>query len=98
MVDSGVEAIERLRRDGRAVYDVVLMDVQMPEMDGYEATRRILALAPDLPVIGQAAHALREAQEKCFAAGMVAHIAKPIDAQALVKLLLKHVPAKRTNR
>jgi PAS domain S-box-containing protein len=98
MVDSGVEAIERLRRDGRAVYDVVLMDVQMPEMDGYEATRRILALAPDLPVIGQTAHALCEAQEKCFAAGMVAHIAKPIDSQTLVKLLLKHVPVKRTNR
>jgi PAS domain S-box-containing protein len=94
----GREAIERLRRDGREAYDVVLMDVQMPEMDGYEATRQILALAPDLPVIGQTAHALPEAQENCFAAGMVAHIAKPIDAAALVKLLLKHVPVRRNNR
>jgi PAS domain S-box-containing protein len=98
VASDGREAIERLRRDGRAAYDVVLMDVQMPEMDGYEATRQILALAPDLPVIGQTAHALPEAQEKCFAAGMVAHIAKPIDAAALVKLLRKHVPVRRDNR
>ena len=67
----------------------------MPEMDGYEATRRILELAPDLPVVGQTAHALDEDREHCFAAGMAAHIAKPIDPVALAKLVRRIVAAKR---
>ena len=83
-------------RDGREAYDVVLMDIQMPEMDGYEATRRILELAPDLPVIGQTAYALREEREQCLAAGMVDHIAKPIDLDALVELVNKHVVPRRS--
>lgn len=91
IVGNGQQAIERLRADGCRAYDVVLMDVQMPEMDGYEATQRIQAMAPDLPVIGQTAHASAEERDKCLAAGMVAHIAKPIDPEALVDLILKHV-------
>ena len=70
----------------------------MPRMDGYEATRRILELAPDLPIIGQTAHALGEDRDKCLAAGMVAHIAKPIDPAALVDLVRRHVPVKLANR
>jgi PAS domain S-box-containing protein len=92
MVTDGHEAVESVRRGGRHAYDVVLMDVQMPVLDGYEATRRILALAPDLPIIGQTAHAFGEERKKCFEAGMVAHIAKPIDPEALVKLLRQFVP------
>ena len=71
------------------------MDIQMPEMDGYEATRRILEVAPGLPVIGQTAHAFEEDRDKCLAAGMVAHIAKPIDPQALVKLVLRVLAGER---
>ena len=94
MVSNGREAVELILQDGRDAYDIVLMDVQMPEMDGYDATRRILELAPDLPIIAQTAHAFREEIERCLSAGMVAHIAKPIDPDLLVKLIRLHV----TNR
>jgi CheY-like chemotaxis protein len=77
--------------DGREAYDVVLMDIQMPEMDGYEATRRILELAPDLPVIGQTAHAMLDERRECLAAGMADHIAKPIDFRLLVDMIVRHL-------
>jgi PAS domain S-box-containing protein len=89
MVGDGKAAVDRVISDGPGAYDVVLMDIQMPVMDGYEATRRILELAPELPIIGQTAHAFDEERDKCLAAGMRAHIAKPIDPQALVRLVLR---------
>ena len=92
MVGNGREALERVLRDGRDAYDLVLMDIQMPEMDGYEATRRILELAPDLPIIAQTAHAFSEERARCLAAGMIDHIAKPIDPAELVRLVHQHVP------
>ncbi|MBS1139753.1 MAG: sensor hybrid histidine kinase [Proteobacteria bacterium] len=94
LVSDGKEAVERVIRDGRDAYDVVLMDLQMPEMDGYEATRRIHELLPDLPIIAQTAHAFSEERLKCFAAGMVDHIAKPIDPAMLGQIILQHVLAK----
>jgi PAS domain S-box-containing protein len=93
MVSNGRQAVERIARDGPAAYDIVLMDIQMPEMDGYEATRRIQALAPDLPIIAQTAHAFSEEREKCMAAGMIGHLAKPIDPAELLQLVRQHVPA-----
>jgi CheY-like chemotaxis protein len=92
---NGREAVERVRSDGARAYDLVLMDVQMPEMDGYEATRLIRQLAPALPVIGQTAHALPEEKAKCLDAGMLDHIPKPTDAVTLVKMVRRHVLAKR---
>ncbi len=94
LVGDGLAAVERVRQDGPAAYDIVLMDIQMPGIDGYEAARRILALAPGLPIIAQTAHAFTEEREKCRAAGMVGHIAKPIDQQELRELLHRHRPAK----
>jgi len=88
--ENGQEALERLEEAGVAGIDVVLMDVQMPVMDGHEATRRIRDLAPELPVIGLTAHALAEEREKCLASGMVAHITKPIDAEELVRAVRRH--------
>jgi len=90
-VGDGRQAVHRVLSDGRDAYDVVLMDIQMPEMDGYEATRRILELAPDLPVIGQTAHAMRDERRDCLAAGMVDHIAKPIDFAELVEVITRHL-------
>jgi PAS domain S-box-containing protein len=90
-VGDGRQAVHRVLSDGRDAYDVVLMDIQMPEMDGYEATRRILELAPDLPVIGQTAHAMRDERRDCLAAGMVDHIAKPIDFGQLVEVITRHL-------
>ena len=87
---NGAEAVERAKRHGAGAFDLVLMDVQMPAMDGYEATRRILEFAPALPIVGQTAHAMAEERSKCLAAGMVDHIAKPIDQDDLVAMVLRH--------
>jgi PAS domain S-box-containing protein len=92
VVDNGREAVERIARDGHGAFDFVLMDIQMPEMDGYEATRQIKAIAPKLPVIAQTAHAFSEERERCLAAGMIGHLAKPIDPQALLQLVRDHRP------
>ena len=86
--DSGAQAIARLREAGPAGIDLVLMDVQMPDMDGYETTRRLHQLAPQLPVVALTAHALAEERQRCLAAGMVAHISKPIDQAELIRTLL----------
>jgi hypothetical protein len=90
LVEDGRAAVEAVRNAGQDVFALVLMDVQMPEMNGYEATRQIHAFAPDLPVVGQTAHAFGEDREKCLAAGMLTHIAKPIDPDELVRQVLQY--------
>jgi PAS domain S-box-containing protein len=95
MVSNGLQAVERILQDGRAAYDIVLMDMQMPELGGLEATQRISELAPNLPIIGQTANAFAEDRDKCLAAGMVGYIAKPFDPEALVSLVLQHVKTRR---
>jgi CheY-like chemotaxis protein/HPt (histidine-containing phosphotransfer) domain-containing protein len=92
--EHGLQALERLEEAGVAAFDVVLMDVQMPVLDGLAATQRIRELAPALPVIGLTAHALEEERQRCLAAGMVEHITKPIDVDALIAAILRHA-AKR---
>ena len=96
MVGNGREAVEQVRASRGEAFDLVLMDLQMPEMDGYEATRLIRRLAPGLPIIGQTAHALAEERAKCLAAGMLAHIAKPIMPGRLVALIRQHAPVRAT--
>jgi CheY-like chemotaxis protein len=90
MTANGKEAVDRVARDGRAAYSLVLLDVCMPVMDGYQATREILALEPELPVIGQTAFAMAEERAACLASGMVAHIAKPIEIEELVRVVQEH--------
>jgi two-component system sensor histidine kinase/response regulator len=87
-VGDGAEAVQQVREMGVGPFDLVLMDIQMPVMDGYQATREIVRLAPGLPVIGLTAHALTEERNKCLAAGMVEHVAKPIDLGALLETIL----------
>jgi CheY-like chemotaxis protein/anti-sigma regulatory factor (Ser/Thr protein kinase) len=89
MVDNGRLAVEAVARDP-ARFDLVLMDVQMPEMDGLEATRQIRVIAPALPVVGQTAHVLPAEHAKCRAAGMVDTITKPLDLGPLVGIILRH--------
>ncbi|MEO6276250.1 response regulator [Roseateles sp.] len=87
---NGVEAIERLKREA---FDVVLMDMQMPEMDGVTATRLIRAMPEHvrLPIIAMTAGAMEHDVQDCLAAGMNAHVSKPIDARQLVRTLLAWV-------
>ena len=79
---NGLEALDALSHatEGQ-LFDLVLMDVSMPVMDGYEATCRIRALPQfrDLPIIAMTAHAMEEERQRCFAAGMDAHISKPLE-------------------
>jgi CheY-like chemotaxis protein len=84
--DDGIAALAVLEKE---TFNVVLMDVQMPRMDGYEATRRIRAQLglKTLPVIAMTAHAAKEAMEKCLAAGMDDYVSKPIDRARLLNLL-----------
>lgn len=89
VVGNGEQVVDAIARG--EIFDVILMDVQMPVMDGLEATRRIGQIAPDLPVIGQTAHALKEEHDKCLAAGMRATITKPIDIDLLAATVLAHV-------
>jgi PAS domain S-box-containing protein len=89
-VENGRQLVDWLRRDGRAAYDLILTDIQMPEMDGVEATRQILAMAPDIPILGVTAYTMPEERERCLAVGMVEHLGKPVDLNVLVAAILKH--------
>jgi signal transduction histidine kinase/DNA-binding response OmpR family regulator len=86
VASNGLEAVESVARQK---YDVILMDVQMPEMDGLEATRQIIARWPEKHprIIGLTANALEGDREKCLAAGMADYISKPIRVQELVEAL-----------
>ena len=91
LAHNGQQALDRLHELDPATFDIALMDVQMPVMDGYEATRQINSIAPSLPVIGLTAHAMAEERERCLAAGMEAHVTKPVDQDYLVTVLLQHL-------
>ena len=84
VANNGSEAIELLLREP-AGYDLILMDLQMPEMGGYEATEKIRAdpRFADLPIIAMTAHATAEEKQRCLDAGMNEHVSKPIDPTAL---------------
>ncbi|MCK4236764.1 MAG: response regulator, partial [Candidatus Krumholzibacteria bacterium] len=89
---NGVEAIRALEA---IPYDLVLMDLQMPEMDGFEATRIIRdsesgVLNHDIPVIAMTAHAIKGDQERCREAGMDDYVAKPVKPQELLQAIEKH--------
>jgi two-component system sensor histidine kinase/response regulator len=92
VANNGREALNMLLADGgNTRYDVVLMDLQMPEMDGYQATAHIRA-APslaELPIIAMTAHATAEERDRCLTAGMRGHITKPIDPELLYRTLVQ---------
>ncbi|MDR1732727.1 MAG: response regulator [Synergistaceae bacterium] len=91
-VQNGLEAVEAFKKNPEK-YDLILMDIHMPEMDGYQATRTIRSLgiprAAEIPVVAMTANVFREDVERCLAAGMNDHIGKPIDINEIIKKL-KH--------
>ena len=91
----GTDAVDMVRRAEEGWYDAVLMDVQMPVMDGYEATRTIRALprkdVRDLPIIAMTANAMEEDKETALKNGMNAHIAKPLDIELFLSILRKYL-------
>ncbi|NWG87191.1 MAG: response regulator [Hydrogenophilaceae bacterium] len=90
LAGNGREALEKLQQYGAAAFDILLTDVQMPEMDGYGLARAVSGLFPALPIIGLTAHAMAEERGRCLAAGMREHVAKPIDIEVLVAAILQH--------
>jgi PAS domain S-box-containing protein len=93
IAENGAQAVQRVRESS---FDLVLMDIQMPEMDGLEATRRIRAThsADSLPIVAMTAHALAEDREKSLQAGMNDHLNKPVEPQALYVCLRRWLPGR----
>ena len=94
---NGAQAVERVRFSKPGDFDAVLMDIQMPVMDGYEATRQIRRL-PDpllarIPIIAMTADAFAEDKRRALDAGMNDHIAKPVGAKTLLAVLARHIYA-----
>lgn len=90
IAENGQLCVEKFSAAAHGYYDAVLMDVRMPVMNGYEATRAIRALAradAALPIIAMTADAFAEDVERCLAAGMNAHLSKPMDIHKLMALL-----------
>lgn len=93
LAENGQEAVEMVKNSKEGQYDLVLMDVQMPVMDGYAATRQIRALGKKfqstIPVVAMTANAFEEDRKAAFDAGMDEHIAKPIDFEKMKYILAR---------
>jgi two-component system, sensor histidine kinase and response regulator len=91
LVVSAVNGWEAVEIASRETFDLVLMDLQMPEMDGFEATALLRRdeKFKDVPIIAMTAHAMASDQERCLAAGMNDHVAKPIDPEGLIRTLVR---------
>ncbi|MEI6090189.1 MAG: response regulator [bacterium] len=88
-VRTGVEAVETCKNNPDI--DLILMDIKMPEMDGYTATRHIRQFNKNVVIIAQTAYGLSGDKEKAFAAGCDDYISKPIDIKKLIALIEKHL-------
>jgi CheY-like chemotaxis protein len=98
--ENGIKAVEMYCKDP-GKYDLILMDAQMPEMDGYDATRQIRVFEEEqrkngnslkrIPIISMTANVLKEDIEKCFNAGMDDHIGKPLDFDIVMEKLRAYI-------
>ena len=91
-VEDGVQCVARMEQKPAGTYDLILMDIQMPNMDGYKATQAIRRLEDKkkagIPIIAMTANAFEEDRKKAFEKGMNGHIAKPVDAEKVKKTIL----------
>ncbi|AZZ92142.1 response regulator [Hahella sp. KA22] len=99
IASTGKEAITAITHAG-SQFDIVLMDIQMPEMDGYAATRALREKFgyKTLPIVAMTANVLEKDREECLAAGMNDHIGKPFDINDLCKIILKYTDETRLNK
>ena len=106
LVSNGREAVDAFKKDS---FDLILMDIQMPEMDGFEATGKIRALEQqsasnrqpatgNIPIIAMTAHAMKGDREKCFEAGMDDYVSKPINPEALFNAINKVIRESRMEK
>ncbi len=93
-VENGKQALEAVKKNPNT-YSMILMDVQMPEMDGFEATEKIRAFEAEkeihIPIIAMTAHAMKGDKEKCLAAGMDYYISKPVIPNNLYRIIEEHI-------
>jgi len=91
----GQEAVELFRNSEPGEFDVILMDIMMPVMNGYEATKMIRSLdredAKKIPIIAMTANAFEEDKKMALASGMNDHVAKPIDMNVLLPTIMKYM-------
>ena len=91
---NGKICVERFRQNPEFYYQAILMDMQMPEMNGLEATEKIRSMeradARSIPIIALTANAFQEDKEKCLKAGMTEHLSKPLDIKKLINVLYEH--------
>lgn len=93
IAENGIQALEMLRQKE---YDLILMDIQMPEMDGLEATQQIRSvLYSAVPIVAMTADATKEDRDKCLAAGMNAYLSKPVDRERLFRVLQQQLLGKK---
>jgi two-component system, sensor histidine kinase len=92
--DNGYEGISKASEKN---YDIILMDIQMPKMDGYEATRILRKKGFDIPIIALTAHALIEERVRCLKVGCSEHFTKPVDSEKLISLISRLVTKHRLN-
>lgn len=90
-VDFSSNGEEAIKKVTSKYYDIVLMDIQMPHMDGYEATKRLRSQGYDRPIIALTAYALKEERNRCLQAGCSDHMTKPIDRRKLMSQIAKFV-------
>ena len=94
--ENGQICVEKFNRAPAGTYQAILMDMQMPVMNGIEATEKIRALSrPDaktVPIIATTANVFKEDMERCFAAGMNDHMSKPLDIRKLIETVEKYLP------
>ncbi|MDO4500832.1 MAG: ATP-binding protein [Erysipelotrichaceae bacterium] len=89
-VEDGLKCVERIKEADKNAYDLILMDIQMPNMNGYEASKAIRALNDDranIPIIAMTANAFEEDKKNAYDAGMNGHVSKPIDIEKLLSVL-----------
>ena len=97
-VEDGIQCVNRIEQMPSGTYDLILMDIQMPNMDGYKATQCIRRLddkkKSEIPIIAMTANAFEEDKKRAFDAGMNGHIAKPIDIDKLEEVILSVLTCK----